>query len=176
MFRAKIAIALAAIACTFLLNTPTAHAATSGCYGAGCNGLNPTNRCDGDARTVRAMDIGYGMLELRWSPSCQANWARFNEYGRSHTAVAVKQLTVWNPGRSSYGLAQQATWMPPFDSSHWSAMTDGTKTACVGIEVNSAAGAHNTGEPLTNWESYQHNSGAPLDYSDNTVWIWGPCY
>lgn len=38
--------------------------------------------CDADAITVAVLqdDKGSGRLELRWSPSCQTNWARWQQY------------------------------------------------------------------------------------------------
>ena len=120
--------------------------------------------------------MGYGEMELRYSPSCAANWARFSDYGRAPASVAVAQLTVWNPGAQSYGLAGNIIMIWPWDSSYWSKMTDGTKKACMGMEWKVGAGKVSSNVGDSSWESYNHGSGAPSDYSDSSAWTWGPCY
>ncbi|MDJ0342670.1 DUF2690 domain-containing protein [Streptomyces sp. H10-C2] len=50
-----------------------ASAATS-CYASNCTGLDPAATiCANDATTV---DIGFTGIELRYSPTCRAAWAR----------------------------------------------------------------------------------------------------
>ncbi|MER7850763.1 DUF2690 domain-containing protein [Kitasatospora sp. NPDC096077] len=65
-----------AIAVTGLLlgaGATPAFAATS-CYASSCSGLNPANTtCASDARTIDTSVLG---VELRYSPSCRAAWAR----------------------------------------------------------------------------------------------------
>ncbi|MBD0694077.1 hypothetical protein BG452_02460 [Streptomyces sp. CBMA123] len=65
-----------AIAVTGLLlgaGASPAFAATS-CYANSCSGLNPaTTTCANDARTIQTSSFG---VELRYSPSCRATWAR----------------------------------------------------------------------------------------------------
>ena len=134
---------------------PAANAAS--CYGSSCAGKNPSGTsCERDARTVGAMTVGGdGMLELRYSPSCKANWGRFSTYWRSDlfnmnagTGISYARVTSWNPGGRSRGVADwrtnglSATW--------WSKMVDGTKRACTGVELVS--------QP-----------------SDSQGWTWGPC-
>ncbi|MFI1801933.1 DUF2690 domain-containing protein [Streptomyces sp. NPDC020379] len=52
-----------------------ASAATS-CYGSSCTGLDPSSTtCADDARTVE-VGGGTGEIQLRYSPSCRAAWAR----------------------------------------------------------------------------------------------------
>ncbi len=144
-----------------------AAAATGGCYGASCNGLDPMGRCDGDAKTVAAMAVTDGMLELRWSPSCVANWGRYSPYKRTVTSFAVMnppigiwaRVTTWNPGAPSYGTAHNAS-LNIYESS-WSYMTDGRPKACTGVEIV----YHIQSQP---------DSGA-FD-TDSMGWTWGPCY
>jgi len=65
-------MALAASGLLFGAGSP-ASAATS-CYGPTCNGLNPANTvCANDARTIYTTET---QVELRYSPSCRAAWAR----------------------------------------------------------------------------------------------------
>jgi hypothetical protein len=144
------------VSVTTLTAASPAQAATHGCYGSGCNGLDPAGRCDGDAMTVGAMHVNNGMLELRWSPSCVANWGRYTPYGNdalwlaAHGNSIYARVTVWNPGKSSYGVAHS----PNFYGSSWSKMTDGTLLACTGVEVFHIG-----------------------DHADMTSlgWQWGPC-
>src|SRR5688572_13453469 len=103
------AFALAIVAATATLVTTSAPATAAACYGASCNGLDPEGLCGHDARTVGAMDVGNGdgMLELRWSPGCVANWARFTpnrirEYTYMLSGVGIyARVTVWNPDAAS---------------------------------------------------------------------------
>ena len=67
----------------FLLWVVPHSAAAAGCYGTGCNGRDPIEMgCHYDAYTVSSTPITtqngtvVGRVELRWSPRCQANWAR----------------------------------------------------------------------------------------------------
>lgn len=52
-----------------LVMSVPASATTGGCSGAGCNGQDPSGKCD-DGVTVAAMAVKDGMLELRYSSSC----------------------------------------------------------------------------------------------------------
>ncbi|WP_369146318.1 DUF2690 domain-containing protein [Streptomyces sp. R44] len=71
---ATVGSALAMAGSSLLLASSPASAATS-CYAAGCTGLDPsTTICQNDARTVSVSDR-FG-VELRYSPTCRAAWAR----------------------------------------------------------------------------------------------------
>jgi hypothetical protein len=156
--RARLLIILLVFSFTTIAMPTVANAAA--CYGASCNGLDPTGRCDSDAKTVGAMNVTDGMLELRWSPSCAANWGRYTPYQRTITAYALMnppigiwvRITVWNPRTQSYSTAHNAD-LNAYASS-WSQMTDGTLLACTGIEVLHIFG-----------------------YGDHESqgWAWGPC-
>ncbi len=128
------------------------------CYGPSCNGLDPSNRCDHDAITAAAMSVTDGMLELRYSPSCVANWGRYTPYARTASGYAAAgigihaRVTAWNPGGSSYGTAHHASSLY---GSSWSQMVDGRGTACTGVEV-----------------VHFYGNG---DYQSQG-WDWGPCY
>ncbi|MDX3588907.1 YjfA family protein [Streptomyces europaeiscabiei] len=58
-----------------------AHAApAAGCYGASCEGKDPDVYCADDARSpVGGVRIGQAYVELRYSPSCRAAWARISD-------------------------------------------------------------------------------------------------
>jgi hypothetical protein len=148
-----------------------AQAATHGCYGASCTGLDPTGRCDGDAYTVLsiAIDSGplyMGQLDLRYSPSCAANWGRFTTASgaRDITLWLANQpfpyggrVTAWNPGGPSQQPVQSNYFCgsaPSGSCSFWSGMVDGRGKACTGVE------------PFT--DSYP-------DGVESQGWFWGPC-
>lgn len=86
--------------------------AAPSCYGASCNGLDPNGRCTNDAKTVASTAVKDGMLELRYSDSCKANWGHYTMYWRTAlTFVRVNsgmhaRVTAWNPGEPSVGTAQ----------------------------------------------------------------------
>jgi hypothetical protein len=148
-----------------------AQAATHGCYGASCTGLDPTGRCDGDAYTVLSIAINsgplyMGQLDLRYSPGCAANWGRFTTASgaRDVTLWLANQpfpfggrVTAWNPGGPSQQSVQSnySCGSAPFGScSFWSRMVDGRGKACTGVE------------PFT--DSYP-------DGVESQGWFWGPC-
>lgn len=138
-------------------------AQAAACYGASCNGHNPEGLCSHDAKTVGAMHVGDGMLELRWSPSCVANWGRFTAYERTELSYhragrgIWARVTVWNPGGQSYGTAYNAKWLGQSTYSH---MTDGRPRACTGVEIY-------------HYDRSDSGSVGPLE---STGWWWGPCY
>lgn len=62
---------------------PSADAATVTCYGDYCSGEDPeATGCADDAQTVAWEDLPGARLELRWSPTCKTNWARYQQYPR----------------------------------------------------------------------------------------------
>jgi hypothetical protein len=103
----------------FVIGTPAAHAAA--CYGSGCDGLDPqATGCYADAITPAGAGTiwaGGVKLELRYSPSCGANWARmtpgqFGWHFYVHNANGAYH--------DSTGLGESSTW---------TAMVDGTVAA-----------------------------------------------
>lgn len=69
--------------------TAAASPQTATCYGDYCSGMDPATTigpnghiCSDDAYTVASNGIpgtnGTNIVELRWSPNCQSNWARAN--------------------------------------------------------------------------------------------------
>jgi hypothetical protein len=138
-----------------------------GCYGATCNGKNPSDYCT-DGRTVAAMGVYGGMLELRYSRSCKANWARYTPYRRELESL-YPRVTVWNPGGTSYKLAHLSMG---FNGSSWTEMTDGTKTACTGVEI---VVIHQSGNDHKIEETYPDAQYDVNGEDDSQGWTWGPC-
>jgi hypothetical protein len=91
-WRVKLGVVLSLLAIvlgsTVVAPTP---AAAAGCSSSGCNGLDPQAAgCSSDAYTLDTIwpDRGGIKLELRYSPSCYAAWARYynaydGNYGRA---------------------------------------------------------------------------------------------
>ncbi|MFF2548083.1 DUF2690 domain-containing protein [Kitasatospora sp. NPDC058063] len=119
---------------TAVLAAPTASAATpqvtAGCYGSSCTHKDPMDMgCSPDAYTVESVASTLGTIELRYSPSCKANWARV--YGASD----ARHFWVQN----SHGEA--AYWMT-FGATGYSDMVDGA------VE---ARACFSDGETCTGW-------------------------
>ncbi|MFE3072594.1 DUF2690 domain-containing protein [Streptomyces sp. NPDC059247] len=91
---ATVASSLALAASGLLFASSPASAATS-CFGASCNGLDPaTTICQNDARTV--LVAGWNEVELRYSPTCRAAWARKSTIGEATV------INVTNTAGNSY--------------------------------------------------------------------------
>ncbi|MFE3072595.1 DUF2690 domain-containing protein [Streptomyces sp. NPDC059247] len=81
---------LALAASGLLFASSPASAATS-CYAASCQGLDPsTTICQNDATTVR--DSYYPGVELRYSATCRAAWARYSAGATFGFTVTVERV------------------------------------------------------------------------------------
>ncbi|MEU5811083.1 DUF2690 domain-containing protein [Streptomyces sp. NPDC047718] len=118
-----LATTLGLAASSLLLASSPASAATS-CLGSTCNGLDPaTTVCQNDARTV--LWAGWNEVELRYSPTCRAAWARkttgvpgrgisvTNSLGNSYS-------TVWNGG-TAYTRMVNDKDIKAWACAHWDA-------------------------------------------------------
>ncbi|MGW7446643.1 DUF2690 domain-containing protein [Kitasatospora sp. NPDC054795] len=124
-----------AVAATALggLAAPTASAATSrvtaGCYGSSCNGLDPVDMgCSPDAYTVESVASTLGTIELRYSPSCRANWARIS--GASNG----QEFYVYNESR--------VVWWHAIGSTGYGDMVDGSGKARACIATGACTNWH----------------------------------
>jgi hypothetical protein len=83
---------------------------TVGCFGDYCSGQSPQQTgCSRDAVTTRSQDLIGARLELRWSPTCKTNWARYIQYERGWYLgnVPLELRAVQDTGytqRLSYGV------------------------------------------------------------------------
>lgn len=91
------------------------------CYGDYCSGRDPQQTgCSDDAVTTRWVDVTSARLELRWSPICKTNWARYQQYPRGWFLgnVPLEMRAVQDTGytqRRSYGVngtPEGTTWTP----------------------------------------------------------------
>lgn len=170
---AALAVSAAGLALVFAgLASPPAQAddlsATGGCYGPNCVGLDPAGRCDGDAATVGQMWVdGAASLELRYSPSCKAAWARISMAtgGRQVIRSAARAAndtwvtaSVWNQDQPSQGIVNEAG--DAQELTKWTAMVDGMQKVCSGGKVT--------------W-SIPSDSGYGASTNEEGSWTWGPC-
>ena len=65
------------------MGAPTPVYAATTCRGSACNGMDPNiTTCAFDAQTVSSKPFSnLGILELRWSRSCNTYWTRLTAYG-----------------------------------------------------------------------------------------------
>ncbi|MER7845019.1 DUF2690 domain-containing protein [Kitasatospora sp. NPDC096077] len=113
-----------------VLAAAPASAATS-CYASSCTGLDPaTTTCANDAVTVSTD----GNLELRYSPSCRAAWAR-DKYAVVGESVSVRnhQGDSWDYSTVTYS-----------GGSIWSAMVN-DKDIQSQAHSSGTNGSHQTG-------------------------------
>lgn len=103
---------------------PTDAGATiaAGCYGASCNGQDPAAMgCAGDAYTPAHINTAQGFIELRYSPSCAANWGR----------ITSSYSGQWVWVQNTFGNSYQA-WVPGGGNAVWTPMVNGTVAARAG--------------------------------------------
>ena len=120
-------------------------------------------------RSIAIIAGGYyaGQLDLRYSPSCKANWGRYTapsgwrEIMNDSMGIPIPitgRVTAWNPG----GVSQQTVQGNVFRFSLrgytvWSYMVDGRGLACTGVEPV-------FGSPSSQFPSLESKG-----------WFWGPC-
>lgn len=87
----------------FALIAGTAFTSTPLCSGSGCNGLDPhTTRCDLQAITWEHRSISNGLVELRFSMSCNTLWGRTTNSTGWHYAQSTLAYWVWWEGANTY--------------------------------------------------------------------------
>ncbi|MFB7592619.1 DUF2690 domain-containing protein [Streptomyces sp. NPDC056169] len=94
------------LAATALISGASPASAAIPCQGSGCAGLDPaTTVCQSDARTVRTADWG---VELRYSPTCRAAWARktsgasFDTVIRVHNSQGASESVYYGGNGTAY--------------------------------------------------------------------------
>lgn len=110
--RARVVAALVAgvaLTTTTMITAPMANAAT--CDGAQCNGKDPqTTGCAADGKTKATVTEGDVLLELRYSASCHAKWARLVP-GKFLWHFTVYNADGNHEGAWAWGTATQHTNM-----------------------------------------------------------------
>ncbi|MDQ0104448.1 hypothetical protein J2T10_004123 [Paenarthrobacter nicotinovorans] len=144
---------LLAVAVSLLVPSGNAQASPSkaGCYAASCTGLDPSKtKCANDAYTGASKEIEGGILELRYSPSCKSNWARYTQYGHENIGTWARELIgkmartaskawIWIPGQAPVGSINNSVTgtfgsFGPGDTT-WTAMIDGTTKVCTSVAI-----------------------------------------
>lgn len=157
-------VAIALVAATVTIGTPSASA-TDSCYGSSCVGLDPSNTtCANDAKSIASKDIPhYGLLEMRWSRSCNAGWARFIKYttlfGAAPGIYSVQDayVSAWTDRGTQDNIG-----MLSLNDVWWGRMVDfGRPEVCVGTRL--------TMQAQTDQSFSGQKEDVPLD------WVWGPC-
>jgi hypothetical protein len=120
---ATIALGLA-VTVAGLAFAPAAQAApsTAGCYGASCQGLDPADQGCGGAYTVGSVSTPQVYVELRYSPVCNANWARISSSSPGTWFYTQDCITGYNTQFS----------IPSGYASGWSDMVNGPDLARAG--------------------------------------------
>ncbi|MFF8839676.1 DUF2690 domain-containing protein [Streptomyces sp. NPDC015130] len=102
------------LAATALISAASPASAATSCYASTCQGKDPAlTVCQNDARTVATS--GWGLLELRYSPTCRAAWARF----KNDTPYALSITVQRNDGKGSYSAQYRGDGTPV-----WTAMVN----------------------------------------------------
>lgn len=118
--RRKIGILTATLAAAAVgaVAAPSPALAAS-CYGDYCSGQDPQNTgCANGAYTTKHYDFGTADLQVRWSPTCQTNWARLVVYGvvpnfRGGTLYAIQDTGyTQQTGVPNSGNMAATYWTP----------------------------------------------------------------
>lgn len=137
----------------------TASAApTSSCYGSSCTDLDPSKTtCQNDAVTIWSTYAkppgeatpgnGYGVLDMRYSSSCHANWVRFTAWGGiggildnlfALTAGVDARPWIWRDGVANYprGTAGRSPITAlTAGTSTWTAMITADGRTCMSADI-----------------------------------------
>lgn len=93
-----------------LTDIKTTARITSASYtcGTNCNDLNPQGMCSQGAQTIISASILntytfviWGLVELRWSPTCGTNWSRVSSYVGSQVTLDAQ---IRHPGYPPYDI------------------------------------------------------------------------
>lgn len=119
---ARLRIGLAVVILVVSCFVGTAKTTFALCSGAGCYNKDPsTEGCSTGAYTANSASGSGGgvsiLVELRYSPSCNANWTRVTRTGSSTSTWLDAHTTL---GRYTFGTVG------------WCNMVDGTGTVCGG--------------------------------------------
>ena len=103
LFVNKIGLGLASliVASVGFIVVPVPQVEAVGCYGDYCSGKDPVAMgCDADGQTLAWKDLSGARLELRWSPTCKTEWARWQQYPLGLKSDILIQLAAIQIGRA----------------------------------------------------------------------------
>jgi hypothetical protein len=108
------------------------------CWDHGCDYINPSGTCDGDVKPVDGLNAGgdsypWGeWVQLRYSPSCGANWGRTGTYlcvtyapdPTNHCYEGVFFQNSYSGG----GQSVAPSWDDRTPTTHWTFMMSGASS------------------------------------------------
>lgn len=158
-------VAVAGLASSGLALSAGSATAAPTCVSDGCYGKDPkATGCDSDARTVAEQGVSgsRGMLQIRYSSTCQALWAKYTApagirqiIGASTYQIVFGRVTIWHEGAKSVtGVGSN----PMPGGSQWTGMVISDVKACVGVGVV--------------WGKAE--ASGQVDNQEDP-WYWGPC-
>ncbi|MCX4984639.1 DUF2690 domain-containing protein [Streptomyces sp. NBC_00572] len=123
------AATVSAAAMTMALIPLAGTSYAAGCYGTGCDNRGPVSTgCDADAVTKGSATSRTNSnlrVELRWSPTCQAAWARVTTNGESWWD-RYGHIEKWSGSGTGFQRSLQVTF--PSSGADWTNML-GSPTA-----------------------------------------------
>jgi uncharacterized protein DUF2690 len=120
------ALGIAAVLAFWNVALSPVGAAASTCYGPSCNKVDPNGTsCTTDAYTVQSVWHNDYRVDLRYSPSCKANWGRIVFTKVLFHAIHIDSLCPC-PNNSQAG---------GYNSPMWTLMVDGSyKASACGVD------------------------------------------
>ncbi|HUN32225.1 MAG TPA: DUF2690 domain-containing protein [Trebonia sp.] len=108
-------------------------------------------------------NTGFGELHLMYSPSCNTNWAEFDNYPKGYKFL----LVAWSHDASGSSTDMQSEpWTSNGDEVAWTDMVNGANPAGVGVCEYSTSGAVLNGALLA------QSAGDLFGCSANQLWWW----
>lgn len=149
---------------TGVVLAPNAAAEAPSCRGSSCDGRNPADtNCLDDAKTIYRWDAttqageNLGNLELRYSPKCHSNWARFTRWNGISSqlgdttagARAYGRAWIWRHGvdgslRGVIGSAGQETPLEALweTTTNWTSMVTADGKTCTSVQFMQVENHH----------------------------------
>lgn len=137
-------------ALTVVPSTAAEASSSPSCYGQTCDGKDPAaTNCTEDNHTIYSKEaivdgVSYGVVELRYSPSCYANWVRFAPWGGLRGLLGtvtggevsgkpwIWRLGVPNSLRGGINESSPAGLSAP---TTWTSMVTAEGTTCWSVQI-----------------------------------------
>jgi Protein of unknown function (DUF2690) len=119
--RATVVFVALSLSATMVAAATASPAGAASCSGDSCSGRDPqASGCSSDAYTAYSTNLGSAQLQLRWSPSCQTNWARLIVYPQGWGCFIYGQLSAvqdtgymqWSEAPWTCGSGGATYWSP----------------------------------------------------------------